>query len=101
MLGDGMVSFGVAVGAPDFRKVKSSAKMHLLELQLAGDAQRGGREFDVALLVVKLAPVRLSCALVDAADLVEEIHVPGAAAELAVGNPLQADLLLHLDDVAD
>jgi len=35
------------------------------------------------------------------ADLVEEIHVPGAAAKLAVGHPFEAHLLLHRDGVAN
>src|SRR5262249_18723262 len=35
------------------------------------------------------------------ADLVEKIHVPGAAAELAIGYSLEADLLLHLRGIAD
>ena len=36
-----------------------------------------------------------------AAELVDEVHVPGRAAELAVGDVLQADVLLQRDDVAD
>ena len=36
-----------------------------------------------------------------AADLVEEIHVPGAAAKLAVGDALEPDLLLHPDYFAN
>ena len=35
------------------------------------------------------------------ADLVEEIHVPGAAAELAVGHPCEANLLLHAGGITD
>jgi hypothetical protein len=35
------------------------------------------------------------------ADLVEEIHVPGASAEFAVGNSFEADLLLHPHGVGD
>ena len=44
---------------------------------------------------------KLSCTFGGAADLVEEIHVPGGAAEFAVGDALQADFLLQLDHVAD
>src|SRR5229473_6432348 len=35
------------------------------------------------------------------ADLIDEIHVPRTAAELAVGYPLEADLLLHADRIAN
>jgi hypothetical protein len=40
-------------------------------------------------------------ARVDAPELVDEVHVPEPAAELAVGGGLEADLLLHPDDVGD
>src|SRR5260370_40495554 len=66
-----------------------------LERELAGDAQRRRGELDVALLVVELDR-EIVLHLGDAADLVEEIHVPGGAAVLAVGDALEADLLLHL-----
>src|SRR5690348_10954136 len=39
--------------------------------------------------------------LFDAADLIEKIHVPGAAAKLAVCDTLEAKLGLHDDGVAD
>ena len=39
--------------------------------------------------------------LADAAELVDEVHVPGRAAELAVGRRLQADVLLHRDHLGD
>ena len=37
----------------------------------------------------------------DARDRVDEVHVPGGAAQLAVGRSPQADLRLHPDDVGD
>src|SRR5262249_20943621 len=37
----------------------------------------------------------------DAAHLIKEIHVPGGAAELAVGHALKSNLLLKADDAAD
>jgi hypothetical protein len=40
-------------------------------------------------------------ATADAADLVEKIHVPGAAAHLAVADALEADIALQRDRVAD
>src|ERR1051326_98982 len=61
---------------------------------------RRRRKFERAGLVLELdmeAPVRLG----DTADLVEEIHVPGAAAELAVGDALEAELGLHRDRLFD
>src|SRR5205085_9509765 len=60
----------------------------------------GGREFKRARLVLELDmedPVGLG----DTADLVEEIHVPGAAAELAIGDALEAELGLHRDGLFD
>src|SRR5215203_5594654 len=39
--------------------------------------------------------------LFDAADLIEKIHVPGAAAKLAVCDALEAKLGLHYDGMAD
>jgi hypothetical protein len=39
--------------------------------------------------------------LADAAEPVDEVHVPGAAPELAVGRGPQARLGLHRDDLAD
>ena len=36
-----------------------------------------------------------------AADIAEEIHVPAAAPQLAVGHALQADVLLALDEARD
>ena len=37
----------------------------------------------------------------DTAEPVDEVHVPGGAAELAVGGRLQTDVLLHRDHIAD
>ena len=37
----------------------------------------------------------------DPTELVDEVHVPRAAAELAVGGRLEPDVLLHPHDVAD
>ncbi len=64
------------------------------QLQLGGDPQSGRSEFDVALFVVKLH-VEVALNLGYAADLIEEVHVPGAASEFAVGDSLQPGLLLH------
>src|SRR5262249_35316117 len=65
-----------------------------IERQLARDVERDGREDDFALFVAKprLLPLLADR---DAANLVEEIHVPRAAAELAVGDTLEADVLLQ------
>src|SRR5690606_9028413 len=64
------------------------------------DPQRRGRELQPALLVAE--PDRdVALDLAHAAELVDEVHVPGGAAELAVGGRPQADVLLHLDDLAD
>ena len=39
--------------------------------------------------------------LLDTAELVDEVHVPRRAAQLAVGRRLQADLALHANDLTD
>src|SRR5207248_3070073 len=68
--------------------------------QFAGDPVRGRREFERAGLVLEL-DVQDAIGLLDAADLIEEIHVPGTAAELAVGDTFEAELGLHRDRTAD
>ena len=100
MLGDGIVSFGVAPCRRDRRKAKSSPKIVSLDAELAVDAHRGRRELDVALGVVELDR-QVAGRLLDAVELVDEVHVPRGAAELAVGGRLQADVLLHAHHVAD
>ena len=76
------------------------AKNAFVELELALDLQRGGSEFDHALLVAKLN-LHVVLHLGRAAHLVQKIHVPGGAAELAVGDSFQAQVLLLANDVAD
>jgi len=80
--------------------VPAGATDRLVERQFAGDPVRGGREFERTGVVLELDmedPVGLG----DAADLVEKIHVPGAAAELAIGDALEAELGLHRDGLFD
>src|ERR1019366_10611161 len=72
----------------------------LFELELAGDSQRCRGELDVALLVMKLN-LEVILNLGRTTQLIQEIHVPRGAPELAVGNALQPDVFLHLHDVAD
>jgi hypothetical protein len=62
--------------------------------------QRGGGELDVAAGIVEL-DLDLLVGAGDAAELVDEIHVPGRAAELPIGGGLQANVALHGDDIAD
>ena len=100
MLGDGIVSFGVPRPTTDFRNSKWSPKMQPSRFSLLATRKPGRREVDVALVAVKMhGDVLLD--LLHAADLVHEVHVPRRAAELAVGDALQADVLLHLHDRAD
>ena len=54
------------------------------------DVQRRRRELDRALLVAELHMQRLVEHLGDAVELVDEVHVPRRAAELAVGHGAQA-----------
>ena len=70
------------------------------EVHLRADVDRRGRELDVALLVVEL-DLDVARRLLDPAELVDEVHVPGRAAELPVGRRLQPDVVLHLHDRAD
>ena len=45
--------------------------------------------------------LELLLATTDAAELVDVVHVPGAAAKLSVGRRLEADVLLHGHDLGD
>ena len=64
------------------------------------DGQPVGDELAGALVVAELHHEFLVGAG-DAAELVDEVHVPRRAAELAVGHRAQAEVLLQGDDVAD
>ena len=99
--GDGMVSFARAA-CPDrrFEKGKIVAENGLVERELAADPVRGWAELDRAGFVLEL-DVEAMVTVGDPADLVEEIHVPGAAAHLAVGDALEPQPLLQRDPVAD
>ena len=59
-----------------------------------------GAELDGAALVAELDAQNL-LGLADPADPVKKIHMPRAAAELAIGDALEPDLLLHPHDIAD
>ena len=72
----------------------------LLQRHAAGDAHRRRLPRDRPRLVVELDQ-DLLVGVGDPAERVDEVHVPGRAAELAVGGRLQADLLLLAHDVAN
>ena len=101
MLGDGIVSFGVAVVTVSLQERERVGEDRLLEPDRPVDPQRGRGELDRPCVVAELARACVSSAWRDAAELVDEVHVPGGAAELPVGGRLQADLLLHPHDLAD
>ena len=61
----------------------------------------GEHGLEVALVAVELDREPLFGMPHDAAELVDEVHVPGGAAELAVGCHAQPDVLLHLHRLAD
>jgi hypothetical protein len=69
-----------------------------------GDAvvhpQSGSLEVKLPLFVGEM-DLELLVGLGDAAELVDEVHVPGGAAELPVGGRLEPYSLLHGDDLAD
>jgi hypothetical protein len=83
-----------------FEEGEILAEDRLVEAELAADPMRGRAEFDRARLVLEL-DVQAMVAVADPADLVEKIHVPGAAAHFAVGDPPETEVALQLDRVAD
>ena len=95
MLGDGIVSFGVAPSAASCEEREVLAEDRLRDAELAVDVQRGRRELDVAVGRCGSEPSGVPVSLRDAVELVDEVHVPRGAAELAVGDRLEPDLLLH------
>ena len=100
MLGEGIVCLGTAVLTVSDRKRKSSPKIVSETPSLPSTFSAAEVNSMPALLVAHLHG-QLFVGLVDAVDLVDEVHVPRGAAELAVGGGLQADLLLHAHHVAD
>ena len=56
---------------------------------------------EVSLVLLCIEMRELLVGLGDAAELVDEVHVPGPAAELAVGGRLEADALLRRDGLDD
>jgi hypothetical protein len=65
------------------------------------DVQRRWRELERSLGVAELHVQRVVDDLRDPVEPVDEVHVPGRAAQLAVGGRAQADVLLHAHDVTD
>src|SRR5215212_7330883 len=99
MLGDGMVCFGVAVVTCSLRNRKSSAKIG------SRSPTRSRTRSAAGVNSIFPASLRNSTVVVlglfDATELVDEIHVPGGAAELAVGGGPEPYLLLHPHDLPD
>ena len=101
MLGDGIVSFGVARWSRTPAGTRSaSAKIGFSSVTLPSTCIAAG--------VHSMSPSALwnltfsfPGVFLIAAEPVDEVHVPGRAAELAVGGRAQADVLLQLDRVAD
>src|SRR3954451_7584242 len=97
MLGDGIVSLGVWLPlATDFRYSNASAKIVSETPSLPSMWIAAGGPPDFPLGVVELDR-EVAGRLGDAVDRVDEVHVPGGAAELAVSHRPQPDLLLHAD----
>ena len=100
MLGDGMVIFGVAVRTWLARNAYASAKM--VRGNVIGSSTSSAADANSSVPAsLKNWTVSFSSGLVDAAELVDEVHVPGRTAELAVGRGPQADVFLHPYDVGD
>ncbi len=72
----------------------------VVQVQRARDAQRRRIELDVALVVVEL-DIESILRPRYTAHLVQEIHVPGAAAKFTVGDSFQPDVLLQAHDLAN
>ena len=100
MLGDGIVSFGWFARHRLLQEAEVVAEDRLRDAELAVDVQRRRRELDVALLVVE-GDGDVAGLLRDPVELVDEVHVPGGAAELAVGRRTQPDLLLLAHGLPD
>ena len=81
--------------------VNASAKIVFGQRDRRGHVGRRRRVLVVLVLVVERHLDGVVLHLLDAAELVDEVHVPRLAAQLAVGRGLQADLALHADDLAD
>ena len=90
-----MVIFGV-------RLVCACDELEMLDHRMAGEADLAddAGAFGARLHAGKRDALRHRVAL-DAVEPPEEIEVPPGAAELAVGDRLEADLLLLLDDALD
>ena len=94
MLGEGMVSLGTAVVTVLRRNEKASAKIVSLQRDPVVHLEGGGLEVELALLVAEV-DLQLLLRRADAAELIDEVHVPGRTTELAVGRRPQSDLLLQ------
>ena len=84
----------------DARNSKRVGEDGVLQADPTVDSQGRGGELHGALVVLELDDqVLLGGA--DAAELVDEVHVPRAAAQLTVRGRLEADVLLHPYDGSD
>src|ERR1017187_3245032 len=94
MLGEGIVSLGVCPSsALSRRNSNASAKIVCGSEILSGTSSaRGVAELDVDALALHLA---------NSAERVDEVHVPGGAAKLAIGDGLQPGGALQLDHASD
>ena len=96
-----MVSFGDGTvhGVAQEGEVVAEDRVRKSELLL--DVHAREHRLEVALVAVELDREAFLRMPHDAAELVDEVHVPGGAAELAVGGHAQPDVLLHLHGFAD
>ena len=98
IVGDGIVTFGVRPALTrDFRYSKSARWMSFTWRTLSITRITGGASSSRAVGL----PDRHRDVGLDAAELLEEVDVEVGAAELAVGDALQADVFLELDDLGD
>ena len=97
--GDGQLRDLVTLG-DGLQELEGVAEDRVAQADPVVDAQRGRLEVEVAALVVEVHG-QLLVGRVDALELVDEVHVPRRAPELAVGRRTHSCLALERDDVAD
>ena len=83
------------------QELEGIAEDRLAEPDALGHAHGRRGVVVLALLVAELDVDLVAVDLLDPVQLVDEVHVPRGAAELAVGGRLEADILLHRHNVPD
>src|SRR5262249_8766494 len=83
-----------------FEKIEVIAKNAVLEFELGIYSERRRGKLDGPAFIVKLH-LELILAARDAANLIQEVHVPGGPPKFPIGNDAQSDLLLARHRTSD